>query len=182
MPLLTRCVLVEGFLESSKKEGDGAGDAPICGSRDGLMISSMAVEDVVLPSVRSLVKMSFGCKIFSMSSSFKLGKDSIREASLMFDSLVAPVFAILFMAPIMQLFCPLNSILIRSHTIVIHTYLFAFLCPTATDAWLPSGKKSLKNFSYLVFAVAKILWCVGLHLLQQLSLTDNVCFKATIWH
>lgn len=47
---------------------------------------------------------------------------------------------------------------------------------------LPSGKKSLKNFSYLVFAVAKILWCVGLHLLQQLSLTDNVCFKATIWH
>lgn len=154
MPLLTRCVLVEGFLESSKKEGDGAGDAPICGSRDGLMISSMAVEDVVLPSVRSLVKMSFGCKIFSMSSSFKLGKDSIREASLMFDSLVAPVFAILFMAPIMQLFCPLNSILIRSHTIVIHTYLFAFLCPTATDACCQVAK-SLSKISVILFSLSQ---------------------------
>lgn len=134
VPLLTRCVLVDGFLESLKKEGEGAGDVPICGSRDGLMISSIAVEDVVLPSVRSLVKISFGCKIFSMSSSFKLGKDSIREASLMFDSLVAPVFAILFMAPIIQLFFPLNSLFIRYHTIVIHTYLFAFLCPSAADA------------------------------------------------
>lgn len=82
MPLLTRCVLVEGFLESSKKEGDGAGDAPICGSRDGLMISSMAVEDVVLPSVRSLVKMSFGCKIFSMSSSFKLAWQRLYTGSI----------------------------------------------------------------------------------------------------
>ncbi|CAI4511284.1 ADI_G0021230.mRNA.1.CDS.1 [Saccharomyces cerevisiae] len=66
----------------------------------------MAVEDVVLASVRSVVKISFGCKIFSMSSSFKLGKGSIRGASLTFDSLVVPVFAALFMAPTIQLsFC-----------------------------------------------------------------------------
>lgn len=121
VPLLTKCVLVDGFLESLKKEEEGTGDATDCGSNEGLIISSMAAEDVVLASVRSLVKISFGCKIFSMSSSFKLGKGSIRGASLMFDSLVVPVFATLFMAPIIQLFLPLLCFLTLPALFVMHT-------------------------------------------------------------